>query len=61
MFIDGDLRVRFSRRLREEATEAEGSADWLLAFEGRELIVPPKFSPDSALIAQHRERWCVAA
>lgn len=61
MFVDDESRVRFSPRVRDEATDAGNSADWLLAFDGCELILPPKFSPDPALLAQHRERWRAAA
>ncbi len=58
MFVDEAMRVRFAPRLRGEAADA---ADWLLAFDGRALILPAKFSPDASLLAQHRERWRVAA
>ena len=58
LFVDDGLRVRFSGQTREEAAEA---ADWLLAFDGGKLILPPKFSPDAKLLAQHRERWRAAA
>ena len=61
MFVDEEMRVRFSPRARGEAAKAGESADWLLAFDGRELILPPKFSPDTALLAQHRDRWRAAA
>jgi len=61
MFVDEELRVRFSARLHDEAAEAGDSADWLLASDGCELILPPKFSPDPVLLAKHRERWCAAA
>lgn len=60
MVVDEGLRVRFSPRLHDEAAGAGDSADWLLAFDGRELILPPKFSPDLTLLARHRERWCAA-
>ena len=58
MFVDETMHVRFARRLHDEAADA---ADWLLAFDGRTLILPAKFSPDSGLLAQHRERWRLAA
>ena len=58
MCVDEQMRVRFSVQLRKEAAEA---ADWLLAFDGRQLILPPKFSPDAAFLAHHRERWRTAA
>lgn len=61
MFVDEEMRVRFSPRARGEAVDAGESADWLLAFDGRELILPPKFSPDTTLLAQHRDRWRAVA
>lgn len=61
MFVDEGLRVRFSPRVRDEVADADESADWLFGFNGRKLILPPKFSPDLTLLARHRERWCAAA
>lgn len=54
MIVDDAMRVRFSPRLREKGGEG---ADWLLAFDGRPLHLPRKFSPDAALLARHREQW----
>lgn len=61
MFVDEGLRVRFSPQLLDEAANAGGSADWLLGFGGRNLILPPKFSPDLTLLARQRERWFAVA
>ncbi len=58
MFVDENLRVRFSTQTRDAA---RAGTEWLLAFDGCELILPPNFSPDAALLAQHRERWRSAA
>ncbi len=60
MSVDKELRVRFSPRVRDEGAGAGESADWLLGFDGRELILPPNFSPDLTLLARHRERWYAA-
>ena len=43
MWVDEDLKVRFSRRLRREAQESEHAVEWLISFEGRKLILPPRF------------------
>lgn len=52
MWIDPDLKVRFSPELQQ--AEAMGHAiGWLLSFEGRHLIVPQHFRPDPELLSQH--------
>lgn len=58
MTVDDTMRVRFSPLLREKG---EDGTDWLLAYDGQPLILPPKFSPDAAFLARHREQWLVFA
>lgn len=51
MWIDSDFRVRFVSELKH------GSADlahnWLVSFEGSQLHLPKKFSPDTELLQRH--------
>lgn len=60
MFVGEDFRIQFAPRFRKEAEQAGETANWLLGFEAHELILPARFRPDAALLAQHRERWNVA-
>jgi putative restriction endonuclease len=55
MWIDQDLRVRFSPRL-QVTTSYPDALDWLLRFEGKQLLLPPHFCPDRELLSQHAER-----
>ena len=52
MWIDSDLRVRFSPELHRATTPGDALA-WLLSFEDGPLIVPPHFRPDPELLLQH--------
>ena len=53
MWIDSDLKVRFSLGLHKGKPTAPDALGWLLSFEGRQLLVPPHFRPDPELLAQH--------
>lgn len=57
MFVSEDFRIHFAPGFRKEAKQAGENADWLLGFEMRPLILPPRFKPDVTLLALHRERW----
>lgn len=52
MWIDPDLRVRFSPNLRHTDTPNE-ALGWLLSFEGNSLLLPQHFRPDPELLSQH--------
>ncbi|MBI3243502.1 MAG: HNH endonuclease [Chloroflexi bacterium] len=58
MWIDSDLRVRFTKRLKEADKNSNATFDWLISFEGRQLILPKRFSPDPELLLSHAKR-CV--
>jgi putative restriction endonuclease len=53
MWVDQDLKAHFSKRLRKEARESEPALEWLISFEGRKLILPPRFSPDPSFLQAH--------
>jgi len=53
MWIDPDLKVRFSPELHQDKTAAPDALGWLLSFEGKQLLVPPHFRPDPELLSQH--------
>jgi putative restriction endonuclease len=52
MWIDEDLRVRFSMELRQKAVST--GTEWLLSFEGNALTLPRRFAPDAFLLSRHR-------
>ncbi len=53
MWIDEDFSVRFSPRIRDVAGENAAALRWLLAFEGRPLRLPKRFTPDPAFLGRH--------
>lgn len=53
MWVDSDLRVRFSSELHSAPAVSKPSLDWLLSFEGKRLLLPPRFQPDPELLYQH--------
>lgn len=53
MWIDPDMRVRFSPMLHKATTTAPDALGWLLSFEGKQLLVPSHFRPDPKLLSQH--------
>ena len=57
MWIDDDFTVRFSSGLRKLTGESESALQWLTGFEGQQLRLPGRFSPDPVLLAQHRNRF----
>lgn len=58
MWIDQELIVRMSRRLKDENERSE-AVRWLLSFDGKRLILPAKFQPDPRLLRKH-SRKCQA-
>jgi predicted restriction endonuclease len=53
MWVDGDLSIHFSPRLRESAREDGESLRWLLRYEGARLQISGGFEPDARLLGQH--------
>lgn len=53
MWIEDDFVIRFSPHLYTTAAETKESTDWLTRFEGRQLILPKKFSPSPEFLARH--------
>lgn len=56
MWVEDDLTVRFAPGLRKAAKDRDVTLGWVLGFEGRPLLLPDKFSPDTALLRRHAER-----
>jgi putative restriction endonuclease len=56
MWIDSDFRVRFSQELHRVRDDSKQSLDWFLSFEGKQLLLPARFQPDSKLLSQHAAR-----
>lgn len=54
MWVDPEFRVRFSPELHRDASTR--SLDWLLSFEGKQLLLPARFQPDLELLSQHASR-----
>jgi putative restriction endonuclease len=58
MWIEPDFVVRMSPKLREANRDSKQTTDWLMSFDGRPLLLPKKFAPDTQLLAIHASR-CV--
>jgi putative restriction endonuclease len=57
LWIEADWTIRISPRLREKPKRKPLlGADWLLSAEGTPLKLPKEFTPDPALLAQHRAK-----
>lgn len=58
LWIDSNLHIRFVNRLKDASKASDITLEWLLSFEGKPLILPKRFSPDTGLLQRHAER-CV--
>jgi putative restriction endonuclease len=56
MWIDDKFFVHLSPKLRESDATSKQTVDWLMSFEGRQLLLPKDFCPDPVLIAKHASR-----
>lgn len=56
MWIEDDFIIRFSSRLRKTSIASKQTVDWLTSFEGRQLLLPEKFSPDPAFLKFHAQK-----
>lgn len=55
MWVDDDLKIRFSPRLAAVKKEEPEAAAWLRYFEGRPLLLPFEFQPSREFLRKHRE------
>ncbi len=55
MWVDDDLKIRFSPKLAEVKKEDLEATEWLRRFEGRPLLVPLEFQPSREFLRKHRE------
>lgn len=55
MWVDEDMKIRFSKKLSEVKEEDPAATEWLLRFEGRQLILPQDFRPSFQFLKKHRE------
>ncbi len=57
LWIEDDWKVRVSPKLRErKARRPLVGAEWLLSADGTSLRLQKEFTPDQALLAQHRAK-----
>ena len=56
MWIDQDFRIRFSSQLHEAAIASPEGLDWVLSFEGKQLLLPRGFQPDPDLLSRYAQR-----
>ncbi|MBI4626237.1 MAG: HNH endonuclease [Verrucomicrobia bacterium] len=56
MWIDSGFVARLSPKLLEPKKEPNPTVDWLISFDGKALLLPRNFQPDSDLLAKHAAR-----
>jgi putative restriction endonuclease len=56
MWIEPSFVIRLSPKLLETTKESKQTVDWLLSFDGKKLLLPAGFQPDSQLLAKHASR-----
>lgn len=57
MWIEPDYVIRISPKLREAKADSKQTVDWLMSFDGKSLLLPKKFAPDTQLLAIHASRY----
>jgi putative restriction endonuclease len=55
MWVDDELKIRFSPKLAEVKKEELDATEWLRRFEGRRLLLPFGFQPSRQFLRKHRE------
>ncbi len=53
MWIEPDFVVRFSPDLHRVTADSKQTVEWLLSFDGKQLMLPKRFQPDCELLAKH--------
>ena len=53
MWIEPDFVIRLSPNLRRVTAESRHTVEWLLSFDGKQLILPKRFQPDCEFLANH--------
>lgn len=59
MWIERDFVIRFSPKLHKASSTPTETAKWLTSFEGSQLLLPKKFSPDPEFLKRHTDK-CMA-
>lgn len=55
MWIEDGFVVRLSPLLQQASVENRQTIDWLMSFDGKTLLLPKKFRPDSGFLSKHAE------
>ena len=58
MWIEPEFVIRLAPSLREATADSRQTVDWLMSFDGKRLLLPSSFEPDSSLLAKHALRRC---
>jgi len=59
MWVEQDFTVRISPKLRATEKTPSPAAIWISSFDGKRLILPTRFQPDTDLLFKH-EKNCLA-
>lgn len=53
MWIEPNFVIRLSTELHQATAASKQSVDWIMSFDGKQLILPERFKPDPVLLAIH--------
>ncbi|OGT80836.1 MAG: hypothetical protein A3H91_02225 [Gammaproteobacteria bacterium RIFCSPLOWO2_02_FULL_61_13] len=56
MWVESNLVIRLSSKLREVTDDSKQTVDWLLSFDRKPLLLPKGFQPDRDFLAKHASR-----
>ena len=55
MWVDDDFTIRFAPRLLSAPAKGDEPLRWMCGFQGKQLQLPEKFTPDLALLRRHAD------
>ncbi len=53
MWVEDGFVVRFSPKLHKVSGTSKETVEWLIKFDGSQLLLPKKFAPDSEFLKRH--------
>jgi putative restriction endonuclease len=56
MWIDEGFIVHLSPKLQKSNAASQQTVDWLMSFDGHQILLPKSFHPDPTLLARHAAR-----
>ena len=57
MWVDDGFVIRFSKLLHDNQNTSDSTLIWLRSFDGQQLRLPNRFSPDPVFLRQHAKQF----